>query len=570
MTENPTQTDLPESHNATVPSPKGKNKKEPMRHEQYVEQLQTYFSCGMDEIEVIIKTQLYEKELHILIHLDLDPIIPILTSLYSPGKLKDARDPPSMLRALILMLLLGYSSITKWVKRTKQEAFIAVLIGFEPGDVPGVGTYYGFMARIVNGPYRPPCRCKNLVKRSDYNIGPHQRNFKNEKKDKKAAKNDFDPYHSKSGKLAASLLAATESARSENLYKILEDLHIKIGVIPSIREGLISDLHNLIISGDGSILQTAASSRGKPTCECRSKGIYKCDHDRLYTSPTAKFCFDHVKDAFLFGDRYYHMVTTQNGHDFPLLTYMPGGNESDYTLSLTSFDRLEKALRENDVDVTISTFVGDGHHDSYAHYHYFGEKNVLPIIPLSKSSQNAYPHLCDDSDVRLDTDGVPLCPEGKRMRHHCYDKNKKTHVYCCPAKRNTHRNGKSEYVFHEKDCPRQQDCHPQSPLGPLVYLKSSEDPRLFPPLPRDSRKFKDLSNQRSASERINFINDAYGVENSCRNADYGLIRLTLANIVHHCSVRYQAARNRLDNKAVTSRHRDGKPVETMCEFQDSS
>jgi hypothetical protein len=251
MTSHETQTDHPESSNATVSPPE--NPKKPMRHEQYLEHLETQFSCRLDEVEIIIKTQFYEKQLHILVHLDLDPAIPILTSLYSPGKLKDARDPPSMLRSLILMLLLGFSSITQWVRRTKEDAFIAVLIGFEPGDVPGVGTYYGFMARIVNGPYRKPCRCKGIVKRSDYNIGPHLRNFKNEKKDKKAAKNDLDPYHSKSEKLAASLLADARGARVDNLYKILEDIHIKIGVIPSIREGLISDLHDLVTSGDGSI-----------------------------------------------------------------------------------------------------------------------------------------------------------------------------------------------------------------------------------------------------------------------------------------------------------------------------
>jgi hypothetical protein len=83
---------------------------------------------------------------------------------------------------------------------------------------------------------------------------------------------------------------------------------------------------------------------------------------------TAKWCYDHVRDTFIFGDRYYHLVTTWQGHDFPLLTYMFGGNQSDYTLSLTAFDRLEKAMRENGLDISIAAFIGDGHHDSYAHY----------------------------------------------------------------------------------------------------------------------------------------------------------------------------------------------------------
>jgi hypothetical protein len=76
---------------------------------------------------------------------------------------------------------------------------------------------------------------------------------------------------------------------------------------------------------------------------------YQCDHDRYDTSPTAQWGYDHHRGAYIFGDRYYHLLVTQNGRDFPFLTHMRGGNESDYTLSLTSFDRFLKAVRENDL-----------------------------------------------------------------------------------------------------------------------------------------------------------------------------------------------------------------------------
>lgn len=452
-----------------------------------------------------------------------------------------------MLRSLVLMTLLRNTSITKWVETTRSVPVIAILCGFEPGPEsdnrsPGIGTYYDFMKRIIDGPYRKPCERQEQVRRSEYNVGPHLRNLQEEKKSRK---DDFDPNHSQSEKLAKELLENADAPRPKDVYQILEDLHIQTGVIPSIQQGLITDGKNLVVSGDGSILETAACGNGKPSCECRSQGIRNCDHGRYYSSPTAKWCYDHHKDAFVFGDRYYHLVVTQNGHDFPLLTHLPGGNESDYTLSLTSFDRFLKAARENGLDVAAAVFCGDGHHDAQAHYHYFLEKGVVPVIPLSKGSQKAYPHLPDDSDVRLDKDGKPLCPAGKRMRHHCYDRKKKKHVYNCPAKRNTHRKGKSEYVFHIDDCPRGQDCNTGSSLGPFVYLKSEDDPRLFPPLPRDSQKFKDLKKQRSAAERVNFINDALGVERSCRNADYGMVRLTIANIAYHAAIRYDAAKKHL-------------------------
>lgn len=518
-----------------------------MLHEQYLDHLHTYFDSRYDDLDFGSKIQFYEKEIQILKILDLDIAIPILKSLYSPHKLKFARDPSKLLRSLLLMVLLRIKGITYWVSRTKHDPLLAVLIGFEPGDVPGIGTYYDFMKRIINGPYRKPCQSED-VKRSQFNTGPHRRNLK---KEKEAKKNDFDPTHSKSEKLSAELLAHSEEPRTKDFYQILEDLNIRLGLIPCIDDGLICDLHNFVVSGDGSILQTASSSSGKPTCNCRSEGIYKCDHDRYYTSPSAKWCYDHVRDAFIFGDRYYHLVVTQGGHDFPLLTYLPGGNESDYTLSLTSFDRLIKALRENNLDIDISFFIGDGHHDSYAHYQYFDKKNVIPIIPLSETSKKAYPHLSDDSGIRLDQDGVPLCQAGCRMRHHCYDKKKNKHVYSCPAKRLARRNGKKVYVFYEEECPQGKDCKPDSNLGPFIYLKSNDDPRLFPPLPRNSQKFKDLMNQRSASERCNFINDSYNVEKSCRNADYGLIRLTLANIAHNSATRAREADKRIKKSEQT-------------------
>ncbi|WP_244086385.1 hypothetical protein, partial [Desulforhabdus sp. TSK] len=45
-------------------------------------------------------------------------------------------------------------------------------------------------------------------------------------------------------------------------------------------------------------------------------------------------------------------------------------------------------------------------------------------------------------------------------------------------------------------------------------------------------------NLRTSTERCNSLNDTYHLDGSCRNADYGLIRLTLANIVEHAVVNY--------------------------------
>ena len=504
-----------------------------MQHSAYREHLKKHFVCLPQNSQFWESLRTHSKEFSIIANLNLDPAIELLESLYSPVKRAPPRDPVCMLRSLILMTLLKIQGITEWVTRMRALSLAAILAGFEPDDTPGIGTYYDFMKRIINGPYRKSC--EHVRRRSTFNAGKHQRNLQREKE---AHKGPQDPHHCQSETLVAELLPRADEPRPDEFPKILEDLLVRVGILPSIEQGLLNDLHHLIVTGDGSILQTAASPHGQPTCSCRSQGIYHCSHDRYYTSPTAKWCYDAHQDRYVFGDRYYHLVTHQNGHDFPLITLMPGGNESDYTLSLKAFDRFVKATHEQDLNLHIRIFCGDGHHDSYAHYHYFQQKNVSPVIPLSENSKNVFPHLIADKNIRLDTDGTPLCPAGMRMRHHQYNPRKRVHVFTCPVKRTSHRNGKSVYLTHLKECPRKQDCAPHSSLAPLVYIKSDTDPRLYPPIPRDSKRFKEIMNQRSAAERCNAVNDTYHLDRACRNADYGLIRLTLANIVEHAVIRY--------------------------------
>lgn len=503
----------------------------------------------------------YEREIFIMANLNPDPAEEILLSLYSPHEVgKERRDPLCMMRAMILMLLCAVKGVTRWVGKTRKEEILAVLAGFTPGNTPGVGTYYDFMRRIINGPWRKPCG--HNVRRSDSVTKRHVRDIPAEKEAKKEKQ---DPRCSQSEKLAGELLAGSGKPRMNDFLKALEDLLILVGVIPSVEAGLITALENLTISGDGSILGTAASPHGKKVCDCAENGIRKCDHPRSYTSPTAEWCYDASHDRYIFGDRYYHLVTAQNGHDFPLLVLMPGGNESDYTLSLKACDRFLKAAAENGLNVRIYAFCGDGHHDSYAHYKYFAEKDIIPIIPLSENTEKAFPKLSGRENVRFDEKGKPLCPGGVPMRHHSFNRRKNTHVFTCPAKRNTHRDGKSVYVMHTEDCPEGKDCAPDSTIAPIIYVKSDSDQRLFPPIPRDSKKFKELAKQRSASERMNAVIDCYNIDGAHRNADYSLIRLTFAYIAHHAVIRYlEAAKNSRPGELlaeILARIRAGPPAE---------
>lgn len=58
-------------------------------------------------------------------------------------------DPDCMLRSYLLMLLTrqGYS-ITYWVDEMRRSPIFAILSGFEPGNTPGIGTFYDFFTRL--------------------------------------------------------------------------------------------------------------------------------------------------------------------------------------------------------------------------------------------------------------------------------------------------------------------------------------------------------------------------------------------------------------------------------------
>ena len=197
-----------------------------MLHHEYLDHLAKHFRLRADDIAFSAKLGLFEKEIYIMKNVNLDPVIPILDSLYSPAKRKKAKDPTCMLRSLILMTVLRQRGITGWVAWTRFDPLIAILTGFEPDATPGIGTYYDFMKRIVDGPYRKPCQCEKRVRRSKYNAGLHIRNLEKEKKTKK---NDFDPNHSQSEKLARTLLENEEEPRPKDMYRILEDLQHSTG-----------------------------------------------------------------------------------------------------------------------------------------------------------------------------------------------------------------------------------------------------------------------------------------------------------------------------------------------------
>ncbi|MBU0581275.1 MAG: hypothetical protein KKA19_08865 [Candidatus Margulisbacteria bacterium] len=432
-----------------------------------------------------------------------------------------------MFRSFVLMLLLGFTSISKWVIQFKREEILAYLCGWEPGDIPGVGTFYDFQDRVQDGPYQKPC--SHREKPSKIDKGRHIRNLKEEK-----IKPDDDPDKNEpvTMKLAKFLLSTADEPRPQDLHKMLEDILMELGVKPSAEKGLLGDLKKLDVVGDSSCLPSGSNSSGKSTCNClKEKGTRKCDCPRSYTDRTSNWGWDPYHEVFYFGDRFYQHLFAGNKHDLPLHVSLGPASEVDYTLCPKDFDRMLKTFREHNFHVNITGAGYDKGVDAMGDYFYFMEKNIPVAIPLNKRRAKNL----KDGNLNLSSNAIPLCKAGKEMRRHYFKKEQMSHVYCCPIKRGSRKNGEFRYVTHREECPLDTLCEPDATLAPTVQVCTKDNPRFYPVIPRGSKRYKKLAKERTGTERSNsFKKWAYSFDKAqLKSRAHRLIRLHLLAVIEH-------------------------------------
>lgn len=503
-------------------------------HQQYAEDLCSNLTRWIRRKSRRLSREWLEAAL-ILIRLNLEPGRSALESLYSPNpRGREPYDPVCMLRSLLLMTLLKQDSITLWAKELKAKPRLAVMAGFatnsrEGVKTPSAGAFYLFIDRLEDGEYRKPC--EHYVKPSKLRKIKQLRNLKSEKEQRKKDKEtNADEYDSVTKKLKDDLRKNEDQPRPDDLMKRLEDILVQCAIIPSAEKGLLGDTKSLTVSGDGSAIPTGASPHGKPSCDCRKNGIYDCDCARYYSDPTADWGYDSYRECYYFGHTFYQHVVSTSGHDLPLHVSISRASETDFTLSMTSIDRLRKALREHGLEWNMSNAVYDAGHDAVGIYEYLMDSRIKPVIALNpRSDKHPAP---TGSAERVNENGVPICPGGMLMRRHGYSSVKHRIYYNCPVKRP---NGKRKWIAHTDQCPNGILCSRDTRMGPVVYVKADDDPRLYPPIPRGSPGYKKLMNLRSGCERSNSMKkEVYGLgKRPCRSATHFLVRLYLVSIIEH-------------------------------------
>jgi hypothetical protein len=444
----------------------------------------------------------------VLWHLDLEPARPLLMQGYAENpRGGNPWDPIILFRCLLLSILVGQPSINFWVEELKASRVLQVLSGFllDPKKRrAGVGTLYDWCHRLHDGPSRRPCphgqRPSDAQRRRSRTPRRRLRRPKEETKaERRRRKKRRDKDHAKASmainqrvteKLVSQLKESQTLPNPTDLLDRLSRILVEVGVKESAQRGLLGDLEGLLAGGDGAALPTGANRDGQRICDCPK--LQRCDCPRRYSDPDANIGYDSHRERFFFGHHIYEFVaSTKGGHDLPLHLRLDPASTSDFVASLKGIEHLRKLLRDH-TDMKLAAVILDAGHDGKEVYNFILHHDMTPIIPLKTPAPAHHPRR---SNIQLSRRGVPLCPAGVEMiRKGTSGKNGQ--VFACPVKAN-----KLDRCPQAPEGATCFSCRPLLQLGHTVVIQTTDDPRLFPPIPRNHPQYRKLMNLRSGCER---------------------------------------------------------------------
>lgn len=431
-----------------------------------VEQLKIhYFLSGTTQTVL-----LHQREFARVWVTDLSKVATNLNDSYSPNKGAPSRDPVDIFRSLLLMELTQERTIDDWVNNLKAFPIWAILSGFHPNDVPGVGTFYDFLKRL-------------WLATSAYISSKVRKPRRKPKKGKK--KGDKSPLKKPGAvkRLVNRLLKHPPSFHSRP-HDLLQQIFKECFVIPSAQKGLLGDINNLSIAGDGTSVRTGASRYGKLICDCRKNKVFNCKCSRKYSDPDATWGWDSYREEYYYGRSLYAFTATNSPYDLPVYLYLHKANRHDSIAFVYSFfDALQLYPEFN-----FSECILDSAHDAYPIYQLLHTNNVTAIIDLNNRNTGVS---ALNNDFSFTKDGIPFCNKADHiMAYHGYCKDRQRHKWRCPKSR------KKWNINCSASCSN-------SSYGRVIYTREEDNLRFFTRIPRDSALWKERYKRRTASERFN-------------------------------------------------------------------
>jgi hypothetical protein len=211
------------------------------------------------------------------------------------------------------MLECHITSVDIWVARMREQPFYAILSGFDPDDIPGVGTFYDFQDRMLRL-YAPVL---------NQTCAPRRRRERREKDPALRDKNNTAPHADILNHLADRLMSRAPAPVlygqwQANLMALpayqrtMKEVFYAVFVSTSVTQGLI-DLDDLHVAGDGTKLPTWANAHGHKLCRCDNRNKPRaehCDCQRRYHDPLAMWGWDSYRERYVYGHGLYELTLT--------------------------------------------------------------------------------------------------------------------------------------------------------------------------------------------------------------------------------------------------------------------
>lgn len=417
-----------------------------------------------------------------------------LSCLYSANRGRLPRCPLRMFRSCLAMLLCGQTSFDEWVKLMRDEPFYALISGFDPTDVPGVGTFYDFQDRLLQRPRQPRTRRQR----------PHYRRQQRDQAAEQRDKNDVRPHQNIINRLVERILARphqpTPVAAVLEGYgdfsalppweQRLQAIFLSCFVAHSVELQLI-DLNHLYVAGDGTKLSSWANSHGKKLCGCDNRGkppAQRCDCQRAYRDALARWGWDSYRECWVYGHALYELTAYSFKHacQLPLLVSLADCNRHDSVQALASLYRAQEMF-----GFSLSVASLDKAHDIVGLYRVATQRwHSALVVPLNERNKG---NLQYTGPLRLD-DGVPICQADRPMTLWGFCPDRLRIKWRCPL-------AAAKKTPQLTTCPFFDNGCSGSTYGRVIYTYPHQNYRLHTLIARDSDLWQAHRDARSCAER---------------------------------------------------------------------
>jgi len=399
-----------------------------------------------------------------------------------------------MLRSCLAMLLCGETSFDDWVKLMRDEPFYALISGFEPNDVPGVGTFYDFQDRLLQRPRQPRThqQCSHYQRqqqdqaaanRNKNDLQPHQ-NIINRLADRILARSHSRP------PLAATLAGWADVSALPAWEQTLQAIFFSCFVARSIELKLI-DLDQLNVAGDGTKLPSWAKPAGKKLCDCDNRGKSAQEHcrcQRAYRDPLARWGWDSYRECWVYGHSVYELTAYSFKHtcQLPLLVSLADCSRHDSVQALVSLYRAQELF-----GLSVNVVSLDAAHDALGLYRLATHRwQTALVIPLNERNKGKLHYA---GPLRLE-EGVPICQADKPMTHWGFCPDRLRIKWRCPLAAAKKTPDLTSCPFFDNGCSG-------SAYGRVIYTYPQHNFRLHTLIPRDSDLWQAHRDARSCAER---------------------------------------------------------------------